>query len=281
MSNLSSFRTHGITMFNEIYNEIDSIAEEIEVNGYAVIDSGISVEMLEQLRKKIDLIYEKQIAEIGGEDKLLQINDANVARHLLAYDDDFLQLATNTLVDKVVSKLLGDFYVLMSQNALINKPSNTHYQTTWHRDLNYQHFVSTKPLALSVLYCIDPFSEKTGGTYLLPATHKIEKFPSDGYVKKFEKVVEAPAGSVIIFDAMVFHRAGTNTSPNIRRAVNHIFTAPFIVQQISFPKMLGDRFADNPRLRKMLGYESQIPANVTDWRNEKLTKAASANKPSL
>jgi len=273
MSSLSTFRTHGITQFNTVLDEIDAIVEEIEVNGYAVIDSGMSETELQELRDSIDRIYAKQIEEIGGEENLLKINDGNVARHLLAYDDLFIRLATHPVVDKVTSKLLGDFYVLMSQNALINKPSNTHYQTTWHRDLNYQHFVASKVLALSVLYCIDPFSKQTGGTYLLPSTHKIEKFPSDGYVKKFEQVVEAPAGSIILFDAMVFHRAGTNSSPNTRRAVNHIFTAPFILQQISFPKMLGDRFGDNPRLRKMLGYESQIPDDVTAWRSEKLKKA--------
>jgi ectoine hydroxylase-related dioxygenase (phytanoyl-CoA dioxygenase family) len=272
MAALSAFKTHGITQFNSVLDEIDSIVEEIEINGYAVIDSGLSPKELVDLRTRIDNIYQVQVEEIGGEDKLLQINDANVARHLLAYDDTFIKLATNPIVDKIATKLLGDFYVLMSQNALINKPSNTHYQTTWHRDLNYQHFVASKVLALSVLYCIDPFSEKTGGTYILPATHQIEKFPSDGYVKKFEKVVEAPAGSILVFDAMVFHRAGTNSSDNVRRAVNHIFTAPFIVQQISFPEMLGDRFGDNPRLRKMLGYETQIPANVTEWRNAKLKK---------
>jgi ectoine hydroxylase-related dioxygenase (phytanoyl-CoA dioxygenase family) len=272
MKTYTSLRTHGIVEANEAIDEIDLLVEEIQVNGFTVIAGCVTPEDLASLRTKIDRIYEKQIEEIGGEDKLLAINDANVARHLLAYDDAFIGLATNPVVDKVVTKLLGNFYVLMSQNALINKPSNNHYQTTWHRDLNYQHFVSSRPLAISVLYCIDAFSEKTGGTFILPSTHKIEKFPSEEYINKFQQVVEAPAGSIIIFDAMVFHRAGNNTSDHIRRAVNHIFTAPFILQQISFPKMLGDRFADNPKLRKILGYESQIPDNVLQWRMQKLNK---------
>jgi ectoine hydroxylase-related dioxygenase (phytanoyl-CoA dioxygenase family) len=268
----TSMRTHGIRETNELSDRIDQHVEEILINGYTIIDSNFTEEKLADLRTKIDSIYKTQVSEIGGEDKLLAINDANVARHLLAYDDEFITLATHPEVDQIVSKLLGDFYVLMSQNALINKPDNAHYQTTWHRDLNYQHFVSSRPLAISVLYCIDPFSEKTGGTYILPSTHKIEKFPSREYVQKFQKVVEAKAGSIILFDAMLFHRAGSNTSDKIRRAVNHIFTAPFILQQISFPKMLGDRFNENPRLRKMLGYESQIPDNVIDWRKTKLDK---------
>jgi len=272
MATQSTLRTHGITQFNVIDDEIDFIVEEIQINGFAVIESGFTEIELAQLREKIDAIYAIQVREIEGEENLLKINDANVARHLLAYDNLFLKLATHTKVEKIIAKLLGEFYVLMSQNALINKPSNNHYQTTWHRDLNYQHFVSSKPLAISVLYCIDPFSQKTGGTYILPFTHKVEQFPSDGYVKKFERVIDAPAGSIILFDAMLFHRAGTNSSENIRRAVNHIFTAPFILQQISFPKMLGEKFFDQPKLRKMLGYESQIPENVTEWRKTKLKK---------
>ncbi|HRO41250.1 MAG TPA: phytanoyl-CoA dioxygenase family protein [Flavipsychrobacter sp.] len=270
--NTATLKMHGIREINRVQNDVDAIVEEIEINGYVVVESGYDEEKLAQLRTKIDAIYQTQITELGGEQNLKAINDANVARHLLAYDDEFLDLATHPVVDAVVSKLLGEFYVLMSQNALINMPSNDHYQTTWHRDLNYQHFVSSRPLAISILYCIDPFSEETGGTYILSGTHKIEKFPSEGFINKFQKVVAAPAGSIILFDAMLFHRAGSNSSNIIRRAVNHIFTAPFILQQISFPKMLGDRFNDNPRLRKMLGYESQIPDNVTAWRTSKLDK---------
>ncbi len=272
MNAKSDLRTHGITERNFFDDKIDLIVEEVLINGYAVVNSDFSADFWDLLRNKIDGIYKTQVEEIGGEQNLLAINDANVARHLLAYDDEFIKLATHPVVDKVVAKLLGDFYVLMSQNALINMPSNNHYQTTWHRDLNYQHFVSSRPIAISVLYCIDPFSAKTGGTYILSGTQKIENFPSEQFVAKFEKVVEAPAGSIIIFDAMLFHRAGNNSSESVRRAVNHIFTKPFILQQISFPEMLGDRFADNPKLRRMLGYESQIPANVTEWRKGKLKK---------
>lgn len=266
----NELKTHGITNFTVVNDEIDSIIEEITINGYAVIQSGFSDEKLQSLRDKIDRIYKTQAEEIGGESNLKQINDANVARHLLAYDDEFLDLMTHKGLDEITSRILGDFYVLMSQNALINNPDDDHYQTTWHRDLNYQHFVSTKMIALSALYCIDEFSEKTGGTVILPFTHKVEAFPSTKYIKKHETVVSAPAGSIILFDAMLFHRAGQNTSTSVRRAVNHIFTLPFVVQQISFPKMLGDRFKDNARLRRTLGYNSQIPDSVTEWRRAKL-----------
>ena len=85
-----------------------------------------------------------------------------MARCLIGYDDSFAALAAHPAIVAVLTRLLGDYFVLMSQNGVINDPADDHYQVTWHRDLNYQHFVSSRPLAVSALYCIDEFSEETG-----------------------------------------------------------------------------------------------------------------------
>ena len=267
---MKQLKTHGIKESNQINDKYSLIEEEIKIKGFSVVDSGFKEEYLELLREKIDIIYKKQEEEIGGGKNLGLINDANVARQLLAYDNEFLKLLDHDIVLEISKRFLGDFFVLMSQNALINRSDNNHYQTTWHRDLNYQHFVSSRMLALSVLYCIDDFSEKTGGTYVLPSTHLVEKFPSDQYVLRNEQVVSAKAGSIILFDAMLFHRAGDNYSGKTRRAVNHIITVPMIIQQISFPKMLGDDFQCRDEIKRILGYYSQIPDNVCSWRLNKL-----------
>jgi ectoine hydroxylase-related dioxygenase (phytanoyl-CoA dioxygenase family) len=158
----------------------------------------------------------------------------------------------------------------MSQNAIINRPTDAHYQVTWHRDLNYQHWVSSRPLAISALYAIDDFSDLTGGTLLIPASHKSEEFPSPEYIAAHQVGLTAKAGSILVFDAMLFHRSGTNRSQIIRRAVNHIYTLPLIKQQISFPRMLNGKFGDDPWLRYFLGYDSETGDSVQAWREHKL-----------
>jgi ectoine hydroxylase-related dioxygenase (phytanoyl-CoA dioxygenase family) len=237
------------------------------------VQSEFSGDKLQVIRLKIDDIYEEQLREIGGDKALKRIKDANVARCLVGYDDYFLNLAAHVSVMGVARKLLGDNFILMSQNGIINRPGDEHYQVTWHRDLNYQHFVSSRPLGLSALYCIDDFSDETGGTYLLPASHKSEKFPSVEYVRKHELQMNAPAGSILLFDAMIYHRSGTNRSGRPRRAVNHIYTLPLIKQQISLPHMLGGKFSDEPFLRTFLGYDSQTGESVKHWRQRKLAQA--------
>lgn len=267
---MSELKTLGIREFERIETEADLAAEELRTIGYAVVESGLSSDQLEAAREKIDGIYTTQVNEIGGEDRLRQMNDSDVARCLLVYDEFFLDLATNPAILTVVEGLLGEYFIIMLQNGIINRPGSEDVPVPWHRDLNYQHFISSRPLSISALYAIDDFSAETGGTHVLPATHKVERFPSDGYVSGHEQVVTIPAGSILLFDSMLFHRSGLNRSGRLRRAVNHMYTLPLIKQQISFPRALQGKFGDDQQVRRLLGYDSETGEGVQQWREGKL-----------
>lgn len=269
----NEMKTHAVREFHRNSDADDLSVEEICNIGYTVVDAGLTADDLQLIREKIDRVYARQLEEIGGEERLRRMNDANLARCLVGYDEYFLRLAAHPRLVSVCERMLGDHFVLMSQNAILNQPSDEHYQVTWHRDLNYQHFVSSRPLALSALYCVDDFSAETGGTHLIPASHKSEVFPSAEYVRAHEIQVSAPAGSILLFDSMVFHRSGFNRSGRVRRAVNHIFTLPLIKQQISLPRMLRGKFSDDPFLSRFLGYQTETGESVQQWREHKLCAA--------
>lgn len=271
-------QSYGVRETTDLVEAADSIVEEIRIMGYSVVSGVLGDSDLDLIREKIDQIYERQVSEIGGLSELAQINDVNIVRLLLAYDDLFLTLASNALVMQLVEKLLGEYFILGQQNAIINPPVVGNYQSSWHRDLSYQHFVSTRPLAVSALFCIDDFSQESGGTHVLSCSHKFEPFPSEQFVKKYEHCVSAKAGSVLVFDAMLYHRAGANTSKVNRRALNHVYTLPFLKQQISIPQALNGRFSGDPFLRRFLGYDSEPGKNVTDWRMAKIERTRRLNQ---
>jgi ectoine hydroxylase-related dioxygenase (phytanoyl-CoA dioxygenase family) len=263
-------KSYGVREATELGSEWDRYAEEIVINGFTVVPDVIAATKLGEARERIDRVYKEQATEMGGEEKLREINDALVGRALLAYDEYFLELATNEKVHALVRLLLGDYFTLLQQNAVINAPTGVHFQSAWHRDLAYQHYTSSKPLAISALYCIDDFSEVTGGTFILPGSHKVEPFPSREFVRTHEKSVTAKAGSALVFDCMTYHRGGFNRSQGLRRGVNHVFGRPFLKQQISFPRMLAGKYQDDPFLRKFLGYETEASDSVVQWRRARL-----------
>jgi ectoine hydroxylase-related dioxygenase (phytanoyl-CoA dioxygenase family) len=269
-----TLETFGIREFTESATDLERAVEEIRIKGLTIVYGVIPEAEVNALRQSLDAIYETQLEEMGGAERLRLTQDIWTARAPLAYDERFLTLARSPAVLAIVEAFLGDYFTLMLQNGVINVPVHGQGQAAgaWHRDLNYQHFVCSRPLSISALYCLDDFSETTGGTVVLDASHRLEPFPSESYVAAHQRTINAPAGSALVFDSMLYHRGGLNKSAAPRRAVNHMYTLPFLKPQISFPRLFGDKYASDPFLRKFLGYDSEPAESVKHFREIRLRR---------
>jgi ectoine hydroxylase-related dioxygenase (phytanoyl-CoA dioxygenase family) len=228
------------------------------------------------LRRRLDQVYERQLSELGGEEALARCSDLDVARAPLAYDPAFVGIAANPNMLAVVRQMLGPSFILMQQNGLLTRPATDNYQARWHRDLAYQHWTSTEPLAINALLALDDFTVESGATFVLPASHHRAEFPSDEYVRSHERPVTAPPGTFLVLDAMLFHRANRNVSSKPRRAVNHVIGRPFLGQQFDFAGMLGERYANDPVLADYLGYRWRPQPDVASWRAQRIRKTEPA-----
>jgi ectoine hydroxylase-related dioxygenase (phytanoyl-CoA dioxygenase family) len=246
--------------------------EEFRINGFTVVETGLSSQELSYARSSLDGIYHEQ-EQSFGRDRMKAIKELDVVRCPFVYDDFFLRrVVMNPAVNAFMRFQLGDYYILHLQNGIINRPDRGHHQSSWHRDLPYQNYVVSRPIAIGVLFCIDPFSAENGGTVVLPHSHRVEDAPSEEFMTKHQVQLSAASGKAIVFNAMLLHRAGVNTSRQARRAVNNVFTVPIIRQQIDLPRLLQGKYADDPGLRKLLGYESQSQGSVNEYRASRLER---------
>lgn len=240
--------------------------EEIRTNGYTVLHGLFDAAELEAWRARIDRIYAQQEQHFGR-DGLAAIQETDVCRAPLLYDFHFASaMAHHPAIMDVMYRMLGEWVVLNLQNAVINRPGTQHHQAHWHRDIPHQNFIMQPPVAINALVAIDPFTAETGGTQIIPFSHRTEALPSNRYIDSHCITAALPAGSAILFDAMVYHRAGQNSSTQIRRAVNHLYTVPVFRQQYDFPRALGTSQPMNPALTRLLGFESQTPLDDVQWR---------------
>jgi ectoine hydroxylase-related dioxygenase (phytanoyl-CoA dioxygenase family) len=247
-------------------SDIDNAVESLRHLGYAVVDSGWDQRSLDALAKAFERAHALGIEKHGGRDALVTLDEINTIRLPMLYDPLFLQLADNNKILDICRKLIAGYVVLNQQNGVINPPHSGQYnQGQWHRDLPYQHFVSSRPLAINALFCLDAFTAANGATMVLPASHRQEAFPSDGFVSAQAISIEAPAGSFIVLDGMAFHSGGVNTTDKPRRAINHVYTIPHIRQQIDMPAALGDQFTSDVALRRLLGYGLSTPRTVAEY----------------
>ena len=174
------------------------------------------------------------------------------------------QLALNKHLIEKVSGILHGQFILNQQNGIINPPRENYNQGSWHRDFPYQHFVSDHPLGLNALYCVDDFTTENGATFVLPGSHKVGAFPSVDFIKSHAVQLEAPAGSYILLDCMLYHTGGPNRTPHPRRAVNQVFNIPFFKQQVNLPKNLKREDYSEQEL-DILGFRFQEQASVESY----------------
>jgi hypothetical protein len=254
---------YGILQRRTSVDDVDAAVEELDLLGFTVVPSSLGGRDLAALRNAVDRGYGVQAAE-GGSDELGA--ERGILRCPLAADELFLTAATLPVVIEIAKRTLGENLVLLQQNAIINSPNEPQFQSKWHRDLPYQHLVASQKLAVNALLCLDDFTLETGGTLVLPGSHLFEAFPSARFVARHERTVEAKAGSVIMMDALLYHRAGANVSSGLRRGVNHLIGRPMLAQQVDIPRLLGPRFQDDAFLSAYLGYRWNPAGGVAAWR---------------
>jgi Protein involved in biosynthesis of mitomycin antibiotics/polyketide fumonisin len=244
--------------------EIDLHVENIERLGYSIMPNVLTGKELENIQKHLIELYKKQESEFG-EGRLKELNESEIHRGLLVEDQRYIELASHSKVLEIVHRIIGDSAILNLQNASRARPDTKHYQSAWHRDFA-KDFVASKCLSVNAFWCISPFGRENGATWVLPFSHKFSDFPSEEHIKANGIQVEAPAGSVIFWDSLLLHRAGLNATAIDRFGINHMYTRPFIKQQIDFPVYLKDKIDPDSSLGQLFGFWSIPPKSVQEFR---------------
>jgi ectoine hydroxylase-related dioxygenase (phytanoyl-CoA dioxygenase family) len=267
----TTIRTYGVTASDSMRHPGLAL-EELSRIGYTMLQEIVPPALVVEMKTALDRILAEQTARFGAA-RMQAIGDANIARALLEEDPVFLEMLRLPALDGIVETLLSSAAHVTQQNGIVLPGDGAiHVQQSWHRDLPYQSWVATKPLSLGALLALDDFTAQSGATLFLPGSHRDAAFPSEDFVARWAIPVFAPAGSVIVFDSMVFHRGGVNLGRLPRRAVNTIFAVPILAQQVAFTAKPGM----DAKLQRRLGLDYQPAASADEWRQQRAARRSKA-----
>jgi ectoine hydroxylase-related dioxygenase (phytanoyl-CoA dioxygenase family) len=179
--------------------------------------------------------------------------------NVLSRDPLFEDLAFHPLAVTFVKRLLGWPALLGNISANITGPGGG--EMLLHAD---QIFVPepwcSEPQGLNVTWCLDDFTEANGGTRFAPGSHKLNRGPQPDEADTVTVAIEAPAGSVMIFESRIWHKTGNNCTANQTRAgVFAWYTQPIYRPQENWFLSLKPevrQFASDDAL-VLLGYKSE------------------------
>ena len=205
---------------------VEKALYHIEVDGFYVMEDVIPGEEAERIRKSV---WE---TVAGGNDASISAPEGvDFQAGLIARDQSFAEHLANPKVLGVVRALFGEHVRISFTSAIINNPGNP--RGGWHSDwpFNQQragHVPAPYPDAvmhLTTIWMFSPFSIETGGTLIVPGSHKADNNPTgnNGVDPSAPYPTEMNAtgdpGSVLLFDSRCWHATATNTGDQPRVGV--------------------------------------------------------------
>jgi hypothetical protein len=136
--------------------------------------------------------------------------------NVLSRSPVFADLAEHPVALRLLRHVLGWPMLLGNLSANITGPGGG--EMVLHAD---QIFVPmpwpTDPQGANAAWCVDDFTAENGATCFVPGSHLLHRLPEPGD-DVTAVPMEAPAGSLVVFESRLWHRTGFNRTADQRRA---------------------------------------------------------------
>lgn len=243
---------------------IDTFLTGIRERGWIHFPQCLEPAFVEALRDGMDLAYNtcKSIQVKNGVD----VNTDGTVHHLLGQAPVFLQFIGRLELHQYMRAFFNAPYILNSFGGVINLPHKASYVCNIHRDIRTFYNI---PMMINMLVMLDDFTLENGATWFLTGSNQRDEKPEENYFYEQADRAVGKAGDIILFDSLVWHAAGKNTTEKVRRALTLTFSRPFMKQQLDYPRLIGyDRydtgeFAED--VSQVIGFNARVPSNLHEW----------------
>jgi len=199
--------------------EIERAKYEIDTYGFVVLENQIPTADVDRMADRLMTLMRAQ----PNADKLEQ----NL-QSLLNLDDIFVPLGLNETFLELARYKLGEGFRFAGVAARWIKPGAPAQKL--HADLPASHMPEPMPdgcFVLNAIWMLTDFTRENGATRFVPCSHLTRRRPSGPVPEKYGVAAEAPRGSVVIFNGMIWHGSGANVTRDQQRlgVAGHYFTA--------------------------------------------------------
>jgi|JI10StandDraft_1071094.scaffolds.fasta_scaffold382861_2 ectoine hydroxylase-related dioxygenase (phytanoyl-CoA dioxygenase family) len=231
---------------------IDRLAASVREQGYAIAPGIVPTALVGELTETIDRLL-VDLAIPYGSNAFLGRATRRIF-NLLARDPAFREVPVFARTLPVVERLLDAECLLSSLTAIEMGPGQA--RQPLHCDDGSHGLPRPGPTAIVVaIWALTDFTRENGGTHLVPGSHRESRIPRKGDQPETIQA-EMPAGSVLFYDASLWHGGGENRTGDRRLGLVANYCAGYLRQEecqlLALPREQVAEFP--PRLRRLVGY---------------------------
>jgi len=200
-------------------DDLDRAEHDLATDGICAVTGVLGGDTLRQVRD--DLYHAAAQDRARGRERRFGLDHAHDETNqrvwnVLSRSPVFADLAEHPVALRLLRSVLGWPMLLGNLSANITGPGGG--EMVLHAD---QIFVPTpwpaEPQGANAAWCVDDFTADNGATRFVPGSHLLHRLPGAGD-DVTAVPMEAPAGSLVVFESRLWHRTGHNRTADERRA---------------------------------------------------------------
>lgn len=241
-------------------NDLRRLFDEIKQNGFTVMESYLSTNVIQMLSS----LLEKEVQTDSSSNPYESFDPCHI-HDLFNRHPAMVELLNDHFLDELLAEFLGAFWVMYAATSSSIPPKSTNFASRIHVDS--PRTVPGYPFNMGVIWTLSDYNEKNGALQVLPGSHTRAEEPSAEEFNKLKVNVFCKAGSLIVFNARLYHRTTSNQSNNWRHAMTMNACRPFMKQRIDWVRLIGEENVakySNPT-RRILGFDTRVPASMEEF----------------
>lgn len=240
---------------------VDEGLEHIRSHGLCIIHDVLTGNTLKSAQEALYRAAEDERARGRGGQWRYDFDATNQRLwNMLSRDPIFVDMAEHPMALDFVKAVIGWPALLGNISANITGPGGG--EMVLHADQGlFPEPWAADPQGLNVGWCIDDFTDENGATRVVPGSHQLNRSPRPDEAMAPSVAMEAPAGSIIVFESRLWHKTGFNkTSDRHRAGVFAWYSKPIYRPQENWFLSLNPsvRRFGSEELLTLLGYKTEL-----------------------
>jgi ectoine hydroxylase-related dioxygenase (phytanoyl-CoA dioxygenase family) len=234
----------------------------MRTRGYNVIPGFLDPAHCERLKEVLARALDEYVPRGESERSAL---DRYLLHDLVARDARIAALLDDPRLQPVVAPLLGEQWILYAFTSSSIPPGGTNYGRRIHVD-SPRH-IPDYATNVGLIWALDAFTGENGGTEVLPGSHASPEAPSEELFERNCVQLHCPQGSLVVFQARLFHRSGVNASQRWRHALTMNACRSYMKQRMDWVRFVPKAIADTlgPQGRRLIGYDTRLPTSMEEF----------------
>jgi ectoine hydroxylase-related dioxygenase (phytanoyl-CoA dioxygenase family) len=243
-------------------HRIEEHVFKMETQGYDVFEDFIDDEMCNKLKIHLESVLDNYVPFNQSERSFL---DRYQMHDLLTKDLVFSKTLEDPRLQQIIASVLGENWIMYAYTSSSLPPGGGNYGSRIHVDS--PRWIKGYPTNIGVIWALDDFTLENGATFVLPGSHNTSLTPSEELFNNCSVRLTCKKGSIVFFNARLWHKAGENITNKFRHALTMNVCRPYMKQRMDWVRFIPNKITDklNSQARRIIGFDTRLASNLDEF----------------